>query len=69
MCDSRNFLINKREVLSLGSAMTTKLSMMPVGMGGAAEDAGLVKSDQQNKGVLGVKEGEMYTGCGLWWWF
>ena len=53
----------------MGSAMTTKLSMMPVGMGGAAEDAGLVKSDQQNKGVLGVKEGEMYTGCGLWWSF
>ena len=59
MCDSRKFLINKRKVLS----------MMPVGVGGATEDARLVESDQQNKGVLGVKEGEMYAGCGLWWWF
>lgn len=38
---------------------------MTVGVGGDADDAGLVESDEQGDGVSG---GEMYADWGFWWW-
>ena len=38
-------LIDKPGKLLLGSAMAAELSTMPVGVGGDADEAGLVKSD------------------------
>ena len=69
ICDSCDCLINKRGEL-LGSVMATKSSTMPVGVGGDADDTGLVESDRQSEGVSGLKEGDMYAGCrlGEWIW-
>ena len=50
--------------------MTATLSStIPTGVGGDAEEAGLVKSDQDGDGVSGIDGGEIYTDCGFrWWW-
>ena len=44
-------------------------STIPVGIGGDAEEARLVKTDREGEGVLGVDGGEMYADCGFWWWW
>ena len=36
-----------------------------MGIGGDAEEAGLVESDREEEGVLGIDGGEMYV-CQLW---
>ena len=46
--------------------MAAESSTMPVGVGGDAEDAGLVESDRQGDGVSGVDGGERYAEEGLW---
>ena len=38
---------------------------IPVGVGGDAEEAGLVKFDRDGDGVSGVDGGEMYADCGF----
>ena len=38
---------------------------IPVGVGGDADEAGLVESDRQGDGVSGVDGGDMYTDEGL----
>ena len=60
-------LIDKPGELLLGSMMVAESSTMPVGVGGDADEAGLVESDQQGDGVSSVDGGEMYTDCGFWW--
>ena len=49
----------------MGSAMAAESSIMPVGVGGDADEAGLVESDRQGDGVSGVDGGEMYADCGF----
>ena len=61
-------LIDKPGELLLGSTMVAESSTMPVGMGGNADEAGLVESDQQGDGMSGVDGSEMYADCGFWWW-
>ena len=39
--------------------IATLSSTIPVGVGGDAEEVGLVKSDREGEGVLGVDGGEM----------
>ena len=61
ICDSLGFFINKPGELSLGSTMAAESSTIPVGVGGDADDAGLVESDRQGDGVSGVDGGDMYA--------
>ena len=48
--------------------MTLSLTI-PIGVGGNAEEAGLVKSDGDGDGMSGVDGGEMYADCGFCWWW
>ena len=40
-----------------------------MGIGGNAEEAGLVESNLEEEGMLGIDGGEMYTDCRFWWWW
>lgn len=66
ICATLGFFIARPGELSLGSTMAAESSTMPVGVGGDAEDAGLVESDRQGDGVSGVDGGERYAEEGLW---